>query len=119
MDFVTLRQSGRFFPQYGLASMQNRQGYRWADLVAWVSRLPGSDAHVMALTRTVRQVCRHGDSHDKAMRHPFCTICAGEALAQFDGTEDDLLVLYYRNLYDINEALSKMKRRDDRNAAIA
>jgi len=32
-------------------------------------------------------------------------------VARFKGTEDDLLKVYYRNLYDINQALSSMRMR--------
>ena len=66
----------------------------------------------MALTRTIRQIdggrskAHAGEHHD-----PFCALCAGEALARFKGAEDDLLKLYYRNLYDINQALTTMRLR--------
>lgn len=113
MGVLVLQQSSRFYPQYGIASMQNRQGYRWSDLVGWVSRLPGSDPHVMALTRTIRQINHHHETHAHPHRDPFCTLCAGEAVAKFEGSEDDLLVLYYRNLYDINNTLSTMRLREN------
>jgi hypothetical protein len=121
MGVMVLQQSSRFYPQHGIATMQNRHGYRWSDLVGWVSRLPGGDPHVIALTRTIRQINRHNETHADTHRDPFCTLCAGEALAKFEGSEDDLLVLYYRNLYDINNALSTMRLRENArpNAAIA
>ena len=112
MALITLQHSSPFYPTYGIASMHDRQGNRWRELIEWTAQLPGSDAHVMALARTIRQIeGGHGKGHAGEHRDPFCALCAGEALARFKGSEDDLLKLYYRNLYDINQALTTMRLR--------
>ncbi len=111
MGLLFLAQPTRYFPQFGLAEMQEKHGSRWADLVAWVTHLPGSDPHVMALTRTLRQLSRH-DAHAGSKHDPFCTICAREVLARFSGSEDDLLGMYHRNLNEINDTLANMRLHD-------
>ena len=112
MALITLQRSSPFYPLFGIASMHDRQGNRWRELVEWTIQLPGSDPHVMALTRTIRQLDGgHHQGHAGEHRDPFCALCAGEALARFKGSEDDLLKLYYRNLYDINQALTTMRLR--------
>jgi len=112
MALITLQHSSPFYPAYGIASMHDHQGHRWRDLIEWTAQLPGSDPHVMALVRTIRQIDGgRGRSHPGEHHDPFCALCAGEAVARFKGTEDDLLKVYYRNLYDINQALSSMRMR--------
>lgn len=111
MGILALSQSPRYYPQFGLAEMQQRHGLRWADLVAWVTHLPGSDPHVMALTRTLRQISRQ-DMHTSSRHDPFCTMCAREVMAKFSGTEDDLLMMYHHNLHEINDTLANMRLRD-------
>ena len=120
MGVIAVQHSSPFYPRYGIASMQSRHGYRWRDLVDWLCRLSASDPHVMALARTLRQIDRSmGVKHADAHHEPFCTLCAAETLAAFEGSEDDLLVLYYRNLYDINRALSTMRVRGQKQADAA
>lgn len=110
MALITAQHSSPFYPAYGIASMQDRRGHLWRDLVEWTVQLPGSDPHVMALTRTIRQIDGgRGKGHASEHHDPFCALCASEALARFKGSEDDLLKLYYRNLYDINQALTTMR----------
>lgn len=112
MGTIALQHSNSFYPAFGIPAMQGQKGYRWRDLVEWTSQLSGSDPHVMALVRTIRQIDQsNGERHADAHHDPFCALCAGEALANFKGSEDDLLVLYYRNLYDINRALTTMRQR--------
>jgi hypothetical protein len=98
MALITLQRSSPFYPLFGIASMHDRQGNRWRELVEWTTQLPGIDGG--------RHQSHAGEHHD-----PFCALCAGEALARFKGSEDDLLKLYYRNLYDINQALTTMRLR--------
>jgi hypothetical protein len=42
---------------------------------------------------------------------PNCTICASKVLDHYDGTEEELLELYYQNLNELNRALNNMRVR--------
>jgi hypothetical protein len=71
-----------------------------------------TDPQVMALSLTTRRLRRgtnleHGTCHD-----PFCAVCAAQVVANFDGTEHELIELYHRNLDEIKLRLSSMRVRE-------
>lgn len=101
-----------FYPLFGLANLRSQRGARWAELVDHVSKLPTSDPQVMAMTLTMRRLRRvmnveHGTCHD-----PFCAVCAAQVVANFDGTEQELLDRYHGSLEEVRATLATMRRRE-------
>jgi hypothetical protein len=43
-------------------------------------------------------------------RGPICAVCAAKLIDNFQGSEDQLIELYYANLRAVNTSLKKMKR---------
>ena len=101
-----------FYPIFGIHSLRSQRGDAWTQLVDHLSRLPASDPQVMALMRTTRQLRRAG--HDHSLCHdPFCAVCAAQTVANFDGTESELIEMYYTNLDQIRDSLASMRQRTD------
>lgn len=100
-----------FYPSFGIRSLRSQRGEAWGQLVDHISRLSPSDPQVMALTRTTRQLRRAGYDHSTC-HDPFCAVCAAQTVANFDGTESDLIALYYHNLDQIRARLSTMGVRE-------
>lgn len=101
-----------FYPLFGMNSLRSQRGQRWADLVDWVGKLPGSDPHVMAFTMTIRRLNRMRPAEEKLCSDPFCAICAAQVVSSFDGSEQELLDLYYRNLNDVQSTIRTMRVRE-------
>jgi hypothetical protein len=95
----------------GLQRLRAQHGRRWVELVEWVSALPISDPHMMAFTRTVRQIRKLLNMDSDTTIDPFCQHCASHVIAQYHGSEEELLRLYHRNLNEITETLHTMRRR--------
>jgi hypothetical protein len=112
MGVMVLTQHSRFYPAFGMARLASQRGHRWADLVDWIAYLPGSDAHVIALTQTLRQIARTSHSLTYHRHDPFCTTCAADIVDSSERSEDDLLALYYRNLHEIVQTIRNMRRRE-------
>jgi hypothetical protein len=100
------------YPLFGISSLRSQRGQRWADLVDWVGKLPGSDPHVMAFTMTIRRLNRMRPAEDKLCADPFCAVCAAQVVASFDGSEQELLDLYYKNLHEIQSTIRTMRVRE-------
>jgi hypothetical protein len=109
---MLVMQGSRYYPEFGIARLTAQHGRRWADLVAWVAGLPGSDPQVMAFTRTLRQVARTTGIRANYHDDPFCATCAADVMDRYPGSEDDLLRLYSRNLREIAHAIKTMRRRE-------
>ncbi|MBN1312314.1 MAG: hypothetical protein JXB30_12925 [Anaerolineae bacterium] len=101
-----------FYPFFGLSSLRGQRGQRWADLVDWISTLPGSDPHTMAFTMTIRRLNRMRSMESKLCSDPFCAICAAQVVALFDGSEQELLDFYYNNLQEVQYAIRNMRVRE-------
>lgn len=112
MGLTIFAEYSRYYPGSALNRLREQRGGRWGALIEWISRLPGSDPRVMALTRTLRQLVRAGDAPEAPFNDPFCAVCASGIVKNFPGSEDDLLSLYGRNLNAINQRLSTMRRRE-------
>jgi hypothetical protein len=100
------------YPLFGLRSLRSQRGERWAKLVDHISKLPMSDPQVMALTVTTRRLRRNTGLEHSTCRDPFCAVCAAQVVANFDGSEQELLNLYHRNLDDVKMAMSSMRMRE-------
>lgn len=101
-----------FYPLFGFSSLRSQRGQRWADLVDWVAKLPGSDPHVMAFTMTIRRLNRTRTAENKLCSDPFCAVCAAQVVASFNGSEQELLDLYYRNLNEVQSTVRTMRVRE-------
>ncbi|MBN1428504.1 MAG: hypothetical protein JXB07_08965 [Anaerolineae bacterium] len=100
-----------FYPLFGINSLRGQRGQRWADLVDWIGKLPGSDPHVMAFTMTIRRLNRL-QSEDRLCPDPFCAVCAAQVVALFDGSEQELLDFYYNNLHEVQSTIRNMRVRE-------
>jgi hypothetical protein len=100
--------TSNFYPLFGISSLRGQRGQRWADLVDSVSKLSPADPHVMAFTMTMRRLSRAYNLPTSTCSDPFCAVCAAQVVASFDGSEQELLDLYYKNLHDVQAALKNM-----------
>lgn len=112
MGFALVSHDSRYYPEFGMARLRALRSRRWADLVEWVNKLPGSDPHVMAFTRTFRHLI-HSLNLNPALGHdPFCAVCASATLEAYPGSEEELIGLYHQNLKDVTAAIGAMRMRD-------
>ena len=103
--------TGAFYPTFGIKPLALKGGRHWFDLVEWISSLDSIDPHAMALSLTTRRLRDMGKLNHKLCEDPGCTICASKVLDQYDGSEEELLALYYKNLDELNRALGNMRVR--------
>jgi hypothetical protein len=96
------------YPGYATNQFRRQAGHRWKELVDWVTSLPRTDPHVMAFTRTLRHISREQDGQKPIGRGPICAICAAGLVDSFQGSEEQLLELYYSNLNEIYTTIKKM-----------
>jgi len=101
-----------YFPGFGLASFRAQRGKRWAEIVDWVSKLPSSDPQVMAMSLTVKRVRRAVGAGQPACRDPFCAICASQTLAQFQGSEQQLIDMFHRSVDEMRMSIAGMRVRE-------
>ena len=104
--------STTLYPLFGLASLRSQRGHRWAELVDYVGKLPGSDPQMMAMTLTLRRIRKYTGMQDSVCRDPFCAVCAAKVAANFDGGEQELIDMYYRNLDEMRATLRAMRMRE-------
>ena len=98
----------RLYPGYFTNRFRHQAGRRWSELVDWVTTLPRTDPHVIAFTRTLRKLHQEQTGHSPIGRGPICAVCAAKLLDNYQGSEDQLLELYYHNLSEINTAIKMM-----------
>ncbi len=96
------------YPGYAANRFCRQAGRRWSELVDWVTSLPRTDPHVMAFTRTLRHINREQAGQKPIGRGPICAVCAARLVDDFQGSEEQLLELYYSNLSEITITLEKM-----------
>ncbi len=101
-----------FYPLFGVHSLRSQRGESWAQLVDHISRLSPGDPQVMALSLTTRRLRRNTNLEHSTCRDPFCAVCAAQVVANFDGTEQELVELYYRNLDEIRARMASMRMRE-------
>jgi hypothetical protein len=97
--------------QTGRGQTQAQRTSRWTELLEMIRALPVSDPHMMAFTRTVRQVRRLLNLDSQSAFDPLCQNCTSHIIGQYVGSEEDLLNLYHHNLTEINETMLNMRRR--------
>jgi hypothetical protein len=105
-------QTKYLYPDFAINRLRQQHTQRWMDLVDWVARLPYSDPQAIAFTLTVRRV--HACSADTQAKCPTpatCALCAADTLHHFEGSEQELLNLYYRNLDEVRFTMEAMKTR--------
>jgi hypothetical protein len=96
------------YPNYATSRFRRQSGRRWNELVDWVTSLPRTDPHVMAFTRTLRHINQEQSGHKPIGQGPICAVCAARLVDDFQGTEEQLLELYYSNLNDITTTIKTM-----------
>lgn len=101
------------YPLFGVLGLREQRGERWAELVDRVSKLPPSDPQVIAFTLTTRRLRKYNNLEHSVCRDPFCAVCAAHVVAVFDGGEQELLDIYYRNLDEVRATLRGMRVRED------
>lgn len=84
-------------------------GPRWAELTERLSHLPLTDPMRIALTLTLARL--HRESHASGVFHAGCPVCTERLLAEFKGSEQDLLELFDRHVAEVRHTLSKMSNR--------
>ncbi len=102
--------SDSLYPFYGVKQLATQHGRKWAELVNYIRTLDAADPHVMAFTLTVRRIRKANRLAASACTDPFCAVCAAEVLGHFQGTEEELLRLYYNNLGEIKMTLKHLTR---------
>ncbi len=112
MGFAVVTHEVHYYPQSGIARLSHSQGGRWAALMEWVTKLPVSDPHAMALTRTLRHLIRTLNLSPTLKHDPFCALCAVTALEAYAGSEQDLITSYHQNLQEINRSIRTMRVRE-------
>ncbi len=103
--------TGAFYPTFGIKSLARKSGRRWSDLIEWISSLDSIDPEVMALSLTTRRLKEMGKLSHELCGDPGCMMCASQVLDKYDGSEEELLTIYYQNLDEINRALGNMRVR--------
>lgn len=101
------------FPNFAVRWLQRKRGERWAELVDYVSTLDSIEPQAMALSLTIRQLKTGHQIAQNLCDDPRCAVCASQVIDSFQGSEDELLALYHRNLDDIKFALGTMRIRQD------
>lgn len=100
------------YPLFGIYSLRSQRGETWARLVDHLSRMPASDPQVMALSLTTRRLRRGSSLEHSTCHDPFCAVCAAQVVANFDGSEQELIELYHHNLDEIRARLGTMRVRE-------
>jgi hypothetical protein len=102
----------------GFDHLRNQIGLQWADLVEHVTRLPVSDPHVMAFSLTLRRIQRSfHHQRSNSSQDPLCKVCANEVASAFQGSEQELIDLYYHHLAEIRTTLKTMRQSRSKQAA--
>ena len=101
------------FPKFAVRWLREKRGTRWADLVDHISGLESIDPQSMALSLTIRQLKANHQIAQSLCDDPRCAVCASQVIDTFDGSEDELLALYQRNLNDLKFAIGTMRVRKD------
>jgi hypothetical protein len=112
--------SSAVYSATGFDHLRNQIGLQWADLVEHITRLPVSDPHVMAFSLTLRRIQRslqHQSSNSSC--DPQCKVCASEVASAFQGSEQELIDLYYGHLTEIRSTLKTMRQSRSKRAVSA
>ncbi len=101
--------SQTLYPAFAVNQLRCQYGQRWAELVDWISTLPHRHPSAIAFTLTVRRLGRMIErrGHSDAS----CAVCISHIVADFKGSEQELLDLFYRNLDEVTATLDTMQRR--------
>ena len=100
-----------FFPAFGVGELSRRRGRRWAELVMLIHSLPLSDKRVMAFTLTMRQLHKLLNPGQSLCDEPLCTLCTSQIMAEFNGSDEELLAIFNENLQKIEYHLQARARR--------
>lgn len=101
-----------FYPTYGTRQLQDRYGQSWSDLLFDLDKLPRTHPCVMAYALLIRRLNRQAGSKQSRRIDPLCTLSATKVLAQFNGTERELLKLYQKCLAEVNLTLKAMRHKE-------
>ena len=111
MGFAIAANETTYYPHYGIKRMK-RPGRRWAELLDWVTRLPVSDPHTIALSRTIRHLMQSVGLNSSHKHDTLCAVCASNTLEAYSGNEDELIALFHHHVQEIKSTISTMRRRD-------
>ncbi len=96
------------FPSKVIPTLRNLRGPLWDDLIERVNTQPSTAidkmAFILMMVRIVGCVECNLDSI-RAMRG--CKVCAQQTLRRFQGSDQDLMVLYHQAKQDIENYYSK------------
>ena len=106
-----VKRRGLFFPLAGLFKLRRETDNRWAELVEYIDTLPITDPQVIAFRLTLDRLRRGQGKTRTTCRDRFCTVCTEELVADFKGTTDDLISMYYHNLDEVTFELKAMRAR--------
>jgi hypothetical protein len=100
------------YPFFARLVLREQRGKRWSQLVDTISELPATDTRVMAFSLTMRRLRAYRNAEHQHCRDTFCAVCASQVVANFDGSEQELMDFYRHNLDEVNMALKTMRRRE-------
>jgi len=101
------------FPNFAVRWLRQKRGERWAELVDYIRTLDSIEPQAMALSLTVRQLKTGHKIAQNLCDDPRCAVCASQVIDSFQGSEDELLALYHRNLDDLKFTIGSMRIRQD------
>ncbi len=108
------------YPGFGVYKLREQRGIQWRNLVDGLRYLPLSDTRVMAFSYTMRRLRSYLNLEHSSCHKPLCAVCSADVLAQFEGSEDDLMLLYEEALRDIQTRIrTRATRRHVRRVAVA
>jgi hypothetical protein len=102
------------FPPRLISELKDLRGDEWRALAERISALPETDADTLAFCLMMIRLggcltCFSGSY--RFMRG--CYLCAQQAVARYQGTDEELLQLYERAQHDMNRYLDYLEGRAD------
>jgi hypothetical protein len=97
------------YPYFGVTSLRDQRGHKWAEIVDYVREQNAADPHVMAFTLTLRRIRKEHKLSVSLCRDPFCAVCAADILKHFPGSEEELIRFYFKNLHEMQQTLTVLR----------
>src|SRR5688572_15534674 len=105
------------YPYFGVTTLRDQRGQRWAEIVDYVRGQNAADTHVMAFTLTLRRIRKQHGLSASLCKDPFCAVCASDVLKHYPGSEEELIRLYFKNLHEMQQTVKAMRANNTRIAA--
>jgi hypothetical protein len=97
------------YPYFGVTSLRDQHGYKWAEIVDYVRGQNAADPHVMAFTLTLRRIRKQHNLSTSLCKDPFCAVCASDVLKHYPGSEEELIHLYFKNLHEMQHTVKMLR----------